>query len=168
MVHRSCARHAEILARIEACWDNVARGVEKLPPFAERHLNSLELRLEQEDCRAIDHFCTPSPSTNPSIHLPQPTADGSRAGEGPDGPLDPNLLCWAGQQHELPPRLWRLLKSVWEARSVTIEKVEETVRPRDVSEKTVRSAVSKLNTQLQTIGIPVSLHIKGGFLTLDR
>lgn len=83
-----------------------------------------------------------------------------------DGPAPPNLLIWQGVRHELPPRLWRLLKFMWNRDKATLHELESEVWDREVvRSSTVNSTVSRLNAKLLTIGCPVTLSVKSGYVT---
>lgn len=82
-----------------------------------------------------------------------------------DGPAPPNLLIWKGKPNELPPRLWRLLDFMWTRDVATLAEVEEKVWDSEsVQTGTVRSATSKLTTELLGIGCPMTFSIKSGYV----
>lgn len=82
-----------------------------------------------------------------------------------DGPAPPNRLIWDGHSHELPPRLWRLLNFMWNRDKASLQELDVEVWDREVvRSKTVNSAVSRLNTILLTIGCPMVLSAKRGYV----
>lgn len=74
-----------------------------------------------------------------------------------DGPHPPNLLIVDGQTIELPPTLWKLARFMWDRKSATFEEVVDEAwgHDQDVSDSTIRSAVSKLMDAI-TKALPVA------------
>ncbi len=83
-----------------------------------------------------------------------------------DGPAEPNLFYWHGEEYAIPPRQWRLLNFMWAREKVPLGEVEKQVWDLEVVRtSTVSSTVSKLNKCLESAGCPVYLSVKSGFLT---
>jgi hypothetical protein len=83
----------------------------------------------------------------------------------PDGPQPPHWLWWKGKRHRLTPQQHQLLTFLWPHAEVQVERVERAVWGDEgaiVTESTLRSALSKLNGQLQVISIPWQYYLRRG------
>src|SRR5262249_31647840 len=82
-----------------------------------------------------------------------------------DGPAPPNTLIWQGTPHPLQPKLWRLLAALWDKENVELEELVRKVwreDGEDVTDSTVRAAISRLNDRMSRILIPWEYRLRGG------
>jgi hypothetical protein len=93
-----------------------------------------------------------------------------QAEEHSDGPESPCWLWWQNRRHELPPRLWQVLACLWDRGNVAVEDLVESVwiaEGEPVSDKTIRSTISLLNTRLARIGVPRQYRLRRGYICRD-
>lgn len=85
-----------------------------------------------------------------------------------NGPVPPNYFWWAGEKFELQPRHWQLVDFLWRqpSRMAKLDDVIEHVWGDSIQEKSVASAVSKLNSVFLEAEIPLNLGIKNGYVVL--
>lgn len=113
---------------------------------------------------AIDDAHTPSPpKRRRQAEEADPLRKQQTAGSpSPDGPHPPNVFVWKGEQHSLAPRLWQLLNHMWNRDRSPVQDVWE--HDSEIADSSVRSDVSKLNTRLLDIGVPLSFSTKQGYV----
>jgi hypothetical protein len=84
-----------------------------------------------------------------------------------DGLEPPNWFYWQNTRHELSPRLWAILKCLWNNDRVKAEELVERVWGDEgeiVADGTIRGRLSELNTRLANIGVPWQFHLRKGFV----
>lgn len=90
----------------------------------------------------------------------------------PDGPLDPNEFIWQGASYAGFPRMsWRLLKELWDAprRRLDFAEVGEKVFGADLTkDATIRSRVCRLNEELLTRGLPLTVRTQNEHVVLEQ
>ena len=85
----------------------------------------------------------------------------------PNGLEPPNWFYWQNTRHELSPRLWAILKCLWNNDRVKAEELVERVWGDEgeiVADGTIRGRLSELNTRLANIGVPWQFHLRKGFV----
>jgi hypothetical protein len=112
----------------------------------------------------------------------QPEAEPAEAADGTDMtnevlPVDqrlllipPNKCQWGNcEAIDVPPQSWQLLSYLVDHRTAKTQDVADAVwgeQSSDLADKTINSALSRLNTRLAAANIPVSASMKAGFITL--
>jgi hypothetical protein len=85
-----------------------------------------------------------------------------------EGVVPPDLFYWKSESHKLSPQLWNLLSCLWGRDSVPLAEVETCVWGQAQEQDTnIRTALSRLNAKLLSIGAPWEYHVRGKYIVRD-